>query len=144
MEALQLDLAVPVAQAGRALDAAVETWDGEWTEPSRAIWLPVSAGIRRGLLRAEVAIEESPDGSRITLRPVERRDRVNRAAAGVLALGAFGGGVAILWPFFPALLRFAPVAAILAVVAWLTVAGRLRGRGLEEFLDLVRRLADEG
>ena len=67
---------------------------------------------------------------------------LNRGAAGVLAFGALGGIVAMLWPFFPGLLKIAPLAAVLAVVAWLMVAGRLRNSGLEEFVEALQATAE--
>ena len=62
--------------------------------------------------------------------------------SGVLAFGALGGIVAMLWPFFPGLLKVAPLAAVLAVVAWLMVAGRLRNSGLEEFVEALQATAE--
>ena len=123
---------------------AVADWGGEWRSEDGAhdLWIPVTAGLRRGFVVARVDSAPEGAGSKVGIVQTESRLGVNRGAAGVLAFGALGGIVAMLWPFFPGLLRVAPVAAILAVVAWLMVAGRLRNSGLEEFVAAVEATAE--
>jgi hypothetical protein len=138
-------LPLSLGVARRVVDDALLTWGGEWAEDSNReiALLPISAGIRRGYLKGRLTVAEGDAGAVVSLETKERHLEVNRAAAGVLALGAFGGVLAVLWPFYPELLRLAPIGAVLAVVAWLMVAGRLRGRGAEEFLDLVEAMASQ-
>lgn len=62
---------------------------------------------------------------------------LNRGAVFVLLCGAIGGLSVALWPIWPPLLGLAPVGAILAILAWLMVASRLRSSGMEDFFALV-------
>ena len=48
----------------------------------------------------------------------------------------------VFWPISPVLLGFAPIGAVLAIVAWLMVVSRLRHSGVEDFLDLVETRAE--
>lgn len=132
---------------GDALDLlakAVADWGGEWRteDEEHALWLPVSAGLRRGFVAARAEATAEGPHTRVEIRQVESQLHINRGAAGVLAFGALGGIVAMLWPFFPGLLKIAPLAAVLAVVAWLMVAGRLRNSGLEEFVEALQATAE--
>ena len=54
-----------------------------------------------------------------------------------LAANAPSGVIAMLWPFFPRLLRLAPAGIVLAIAAWLLVASKLRNADADEFFDLV-------
>lgn len=138
---LRLDLAPE--RTIEALSEAAADWGGEWREEETGylLLLPVTAGVRRGFSAARITVVKEGQGSRVDIGSIENHLEVNRGAAGVLAFGAMGAIVAILWPFFPGLLRLAPIAAVLAVVAWLLVAGRLRSLGLDEFFAMVEEAA---
>ena len=126
----------------RALAQAAEEWGGHWkAEGGRGeLWIPVSAGLRKGYWHGGVETEVAgPDekSSQLRVEPKDVRLQINRGAAMILFFGAAGGVVAMLWPFFPALLQIGPFAIVLAIAAWLLVSGRLRNSGLEEFLETV-------
>jgi hypothetical protein len=63
--------------------------------------------------------------------------QLNHGAVFVLLCGAIGGIAVMLWPIWPPLLALAPIGAVLAILAWLMVASRLRSAGVEEFFALV-------
>jgi hypothetical protein len=132
-------------EASRAVGAAAAAWGGEWTERDGGgeLVLPVVAALRRGIVRAGVEIQPAAEGSRIALHERESAVALNRGAVAVLAIGALGGVTLALWPFFPRLLLAAPLAAVLAFLAWFLVVSRLRMSGLEEFLGEVLRGAPE-
>jgi len=138
-------LSMPPEQALDLMAQVAADWGGEWRseEGAHSLWLPVTAGLRRGFVVARVVVVEQEPGARLEVVPTENHLHINQGAAGVLAFGALGGLVAMLWPFFPGLLRLAPIAVVLAIVAWLMVAGRLRNSGLEEYLALVETAAAE-
>ena len=75
-------------------------------------------------------------------RSPDEHYRVNKQAVVILVAGAISGLVLMLWPFFPALLGFAPVAIVLALIAWFLVVSRLRMAGPREFLDTVAEHAE--
>ena len=137
---LKAEVEAPEAEISDVIQQLAELWQGEWA-PSAAggkLVLPVQAGLRRGIALIEVRIEPTGDRrSRIELEIVEEQLRLNRGAVAVLALGALGGLLTVVWPLHPDLLRLAPVGALLAVVAWLMVASRFRSEGPKEFLDLI-------
>lgn len=116
---------------------AVEDWGGRWQPgiDGGRLELPVTAGLRRGVLAGRLAVEGHPAGSRLSLEVEESRWELHRSAVVVLLLGAAGALSVTLWPFFPALLGLAPVGAILAFAAWFLIVSRLRTTGAEEFLE---------
>jgi len=107
--------------------------------------LPVSHGLRQSLLEGPLTVEADPWGSGSTLRfRVEAtRTKVNWTASLLLLIGAAGGVVTMLWPFFPGLLPLAPAGIVLAIAAWLLVVSRLRTTEIEDFFDLVDQLGLE-
>jgi hypothetical protein len=124
-------------EARRALREAAAAWGAQWTEGEAGkgeLVLPVVAALRRGVVRAAVVIEPQGDASRIALHERESAVEVNRGAVAVLAIGGLGGVLLLLWPFFPKLLLAAPLAAVLAFLAWFLVVSRLRMSGPAEFL----------
>jgi hypothetical protein len=137
---LKAEIEAPKEEISGAFEELAELWQGEWgpVPGGGRLVLPVQAGLRRGIALIEVRIETTEGGlSRIALEIVEEQLRLNRGAVAVLALGALGGLLTIVWPLHPDLLRLAPVGALLAVVAWLMVASRFRSHGPQEFLDLI-------
>jgi hypothetical protein len=120
---------------------AAESWGAIW-EPEGSggiLRLPVSHGLRQSLLEGPLSVEKDPVWPGSTLRFLAERTqtKINWTASLVLLLGAVGGVVAMLWPFFPNLLRLAPAGIVLAIAAWLLVASRLRTADVDDFLRLV-------
>ena len=93
------------------------------------------------MLEGELAAEPVPGGSRLTLRVARSEYRLRTAAVACLVLGGLGGSVLVLWPFYPPLLRLAPLGVVLALAAWFVVLSRLRVSGPEEFLETVAAVA---
>ena len=129
-----------------AVAAAAEDWGAEWapgTGGAGQLYLPVVAGLRRGVLSGQLAARSSGDGgTRLTLTAETTHWRVHRSAAAVLVLGALGALPVILWPLSPDYLALAPVGLVLMFLAWFMVVSRLRTAGAVEFLEAVRhRLA---
>jgi len=118
---------------------ALEDWGGtgEGAASELAITLPVVAGLRRGSVRARLAIAAEGAASEVVLRVEEARLEVNVGACAVLALAALGGIASVSWPWFPQLLPAVPLALVLAVGGWLLIASRLRSAGPEEFLEAI-------
>jgi len=141
----RLDLNLSSQRALEVVREAVHIWGGEVEAggDGLTLWLPVNTGIRTGHIVVRVRVTGDAATARVEIQPTEAHMRIHRGAAVVLGFGAAGGLVAILWPFFPRLLQLAPVAAVLAVVAWLLVASRSRSHDLAEFLELVEKMADE-
>ena len=137
-------LEAPPTRALAALGDAAEVWGAGWQGAigGGRLALPVLSGLRRGVLAGRVSVQSAGSGSQVRFEVEESTHQVNRPAAFILIMGALGGLCIVLWPFFPALLAIAPVAVVLAFVAWLLVASRLRNSGPEDFFDLVRRLAE--
>ena len=128
----------PEVALGRAR-AAAEAW-GATVSPSDGglrIELPAQAGVRSGVLRGLLTVTRTGGGSLVTFRIDESRWAVHRPAVVILAFGAVGALATIVWPLWPPLLAFAPVAVVLAIAAWLLVVARLRSSGAEEYLRLV-------
>ena len=127
-----------------AVERAAELWGAAWRADGWGgrLELPVTAGLRRGVVRGRLSVVEAADGSRVLFTVEESRHTLNRAALGVLLLGGIGALAATLWPFFPALLAVAPLAIVLALSAWLLVASRQGTSGPDDFLELVATLPD--
>jgi hypothetical protein len=124
--------AVPAAVA-----RLVEEWGGRWQPgiDGGRLELPVTAGLRRGVLTARLAVRRDPVGSQLSLEVEESVWEVHRSALVILLVGGAGALAVTLWPFFPALLRWAPIGGVLAFVAWFLVVSRLRSSGIDEFLE---------
>lgn len=137
------DLAESSAELLEAVPVAADLWGALWHADSEGgrLTLPVTKGLRRGVVVGRLQLNPLAAGTRITLE-VETSDfRLNRSAVVVLLLGGVGGLTTAVWPFFPGLLRLAPIGAVLALVAWLLVASRLRTSGIDDFVDLLSELA---
>ncbi|HVR97885.1 MAG TPA: hypothetical protein VMW27_14805 [Thermoanaerobaculia bacterium] len=132
-------------QALSSLAKAAEMWgaDFEGLGLGGKLHLPVTAGLRRGLISGTVEVEPLGDGgSRVVFRPEERVDHLHTPAVVILLLSVAGALLAVLWPFYPKLLPVAPFGAVLALGGWFLVVSRLRTSGPDEFLDLVAGLPD--
>lgn len=130
-----------------AVSAMADEWGGEWRGEGHGgrLYLPVVAGLRRGLLEAQVeARSSSRDGTLLTLRGDVEHWRVHRSAAGILVMGALGALPVILWPLGPRFLALAPVGLVFMFLAWFMVVSRLRTAGGAEFLEAVRLSLSDG
>lgn len=126
------------------MEKAAEAWGAEWSRSGGRLVMPVTAGLRDGRLAGRLWVEPAAAGSAVVLRVEERTDRLRTRAVALLVLAAAGGLIGMLWPFFPALLPFLPLALVLVVGAWFLVISRLTTSGPEELLELVRELAAAG
>ncbi len=124
---------------------AADLWGASWERAidGGRLELPVTAGVRRGVLTGRIKVEAAGAGSRVTFSVDESRYHLNLPAVVVLAFGALGGIGTTLWPFYPKLLAVAPFAVVLALAAWLLVVARLRSSGPEEFLALVSEMPED-
>lgn len=136
----ELEVDTSPAQALAALAAAAEDWGAEWAPEAGGgrLYLPVVAGLRRGLLSGRVEARAGAGGrTRLTLVAETTHWRVHRSAAAVLVLGAAGALPVLLWPLSPRLLALAPVGLVMMFLAWFMVVSRLRSAGGAEFLEAV-------
>jgi hypothetical protein len=124
-----------------SVNDAAQAWGAMWEPEGSAglLRLPVSHGLRQSLLEGPLSVERDAyrAGSTLRFRIESTTTRLNWTACLVLLIGALGGIVSMLWPFFPGLLRLAPAGIVLAIAAWLLVASRLRTADVDDFLDLV-------
>ena len=133
-------------QALSSLARAAEMWGAELEPQDRGgrLHLPVTAGLRRGLISGTVQVEPLGDGgSRVVFQPEERVDQIHTPAVVILLLAAAGALLAVLWPFYPRLLPVAPFGVILALGGWFLVVSRLRSSGPDDFLELVAGLGED-
>lgn len=117
------------------LETLADLWGGELTRDgvTRArLTLPVRAGVRRGVVEGTVSLRGSAP-CQLRFDVESNHYRVQYAAFLFLLLGALGGAIGILVPFFPRLLPLMPVSLIFAVGAWLFIVARLTNSGPEEF-----------
>ncbi len=135
----------PVEQALALVERAAEEWGAEHElEAGRAhVALPVRAGLRQGLVEAEVSTQATDGGTRLTLHEIRSHWRVQASAVVVLLVSAAGGIVSFLWPFFPDLVPIAPFGAILALSGWFLVVSRLRTSRPADFLRTIELLAQK-
>jgi hypothetical protein len=136
LERCEVELALAPARAAEAIAATAEPWGAEWTphEGGGRLALPVVFGLRRGRLVGELTIAPTGSGSRITWRQLESHLEVHRSSVAVLSIAAVPLVGVLGWPLWPPLLAFAPLAAILGLLAWWLVVSRLRSSGPEDFL----------
>ena len=130
-----------------SVSATAEDWDAEWAPGAGGgqLYLPVVAGLRRGLLSGQLEIRSAGDGAtRLTLSAETTHWRVHRSATAVLVLGALGALPVILWPLSPEFLALAPVGLVLLFLAWFMVVSRLHTAGGAEFLEAVRDRLERG
>lgn len=141
----RVDLDMRPSEVLRAVEQAAEIWGAEWSRDGDGglLELPVQAGLRRGLVRSQVAVEALATGSRLKLRTEECVYELMGAHLVVLLMGALGGLVLVVSPFHPPLLPLIPVAGLLLLAAWFLVAAQVRHRGPEEFLRLVTSLEED-
>lgn len=129
------------AEVLRRVGETAEQWVGEWqpapgSEGGR-LGLPVTAGLKRGWLAGELEVVEQGRGSRLLFKVDRGELRADRASVLVLSVGAAGGLVTIVAPFFPALWPLVPIGLLLGFSAWFMVVARLRTAGPAEFFAQV-------
>lgn len=154
----------PVASAAAAVRRAADAWGAEWEAEGAAgvagrLRLPVTAGLRHGMMEGRLWVEAledrdpGPEGpgpaSRVSFQPERSVYYLNTTAVVLLAIAGFGGLLTLIWPFVPGhpeIARVAPLGAVLALAGWFLVVSRLETRGPEEFLVLVEMeaLPEEG
>jgi len=135
-----------VEQALALVERAAEEWGAEHQlEAGRArVVLPVRAGLRQGVVEAEISAEPLEAGTRLTLHEIATHWQIQTSAVVVLLVSAAGGIVAALWPFFPGLIPMAPFGAVLALSGWFLVISRLRTSRSADFLRTIELLAQKG
>jgi hypothetical protein len=127
------------------VSAVAEEWDAQWDPATGGgrLYLPVVAGLRRGLLSGTLEVRAAAGGgTRLTLSAETTHWRVHRSAAALLVLGALGALPVILWPLSADVLALAPVGLVFMFLAWFMVVSRLRTAGGPEFLEAVRHRLD--
>lgn len=135
----ELDTEMGVDETLAAVEQAAELWGADWARQGRSgrIRLPVNSGVRTGLLDGHLAVTSRPGGTKLSFDVEQSRYETNRQAVALLVAGGLGGLVLMLWPFFPVLLGFAPVAIVMLLITWFVVVSRIRNNGPREFLDFV-------
>lgn len=136
MERCEVELEVGPAAAASAIAATAEPWGAEWAphDGGGRLSLPVVFGLRRGVLVGELTIAATRHGSRVVWSQVESHLEVHRSSVAVLSIAAVPLLGVLGWPLWPPLLAFAPLAAVLGLLAWWLVVSRLRSSGPEDFL----------
>jgi hypothetical protein len=142
----QLDLAIPVDEALAALAAAADIWGADWERRGGGgrLAVPVTAGIRQGLVEGSVAAERLGDGTRLRFDVERAVYRIHFAALMVLLVGAAGALLTVLVPLLPSLLELLPVAGLLMLLSWFLVLARIRNRNSVDFFELIAKVAAEG
>ena len=133
----EVELEAPTTAVKAVLPDWVEAWGGEWTPrlDGGALRLPVAAGLRRGVVEGRIEVAGNGAGSRVTLEIEHEEYLLQWPAVAILAVGAAGGLLMLVWPLYPRLLGLAPVGALAAFSAWFLVNARLSNKGPQEFLD---------
>jgi len=143
-ESHSLEVPHPAETALDAVQDAAEVWGAEWHRLGRAgqLELPVSAGLRYGMLAGELSCSDQGQTSTLTFAVEQSAYRVHLPALSVIAVGATGAVVMSISPQFPRLIALVPVGFIVMLCSWFLVLSRLEHRGPSEFLELVREIAD--
>ena len=82
-----------------------------------------------------MTITPNEDGCTVALEVKAAAYSLNWVAVSILAVGAGGGSLLLLWPLFPDLLALAPLGAVAAFSSWFLVAARLRTSSPEDYLQ---------
>lgn len=135
-----LRLEAPAARAIEAVDQVAELWGAEFEKRGTGGHLetPVAAGLRRGIVEAEVETRSAGSTTHLTLRTTKESYQLQGRELVVLLMGAAGGLFMVVVPFAPHLFDLLPMAGILLLLAWFLVASRVRHRNLRDFLHEVR------
>jgi hypothetical protein len=140
---------VHVAELGRAplwvfsrLARLAEAWGGSFDEKKGRLELPVLAGLRHGLVIAEVEALAQRDGTKLRLKILESHYQLDRGGTFALLIAAPAALAALVLPFFPRFWPLLPPALVLTLAAWFFVVARLRTSGIEDFLGELRKAAE--
>lgn len=136
----ELRVDVTPEDALAAVAGMAEEWGAEWAAGGDGgrLYLPVVAGLRRGLLEGRIRVRSSGSRTHLVLEADTTHWRVHRSAAAILVMGLLGALPVLLWPLGPRFLALAPVGLVLLFLAWFMVVSRLRTAGGAEFLEAVR------
>lgn len=136
---------IPVSppEALEAIGVAADEWGALWTAglDGGDLRLPVTVGLRQGRQDGRVSVRAHGEGCEVQFRVERSEYYLWVQAVVILAIGALGGVMTVLWPFWPQLLEVAPFGAVLAFSAWLLVVARLENRSAQEFLEAVGSFA---
>ncbi len=140
-----LELSGPRDEALDAVREAADEWGATWRRSGTAgrIELPVSAGLRYGMLAGEITSQEQGDTTALELAVEEEAYQVHMPALFVIVVGAAGAFAMIFAPLVPGLLTLVPVGLIFMICAWFLVLSRLQHKGPREFFKLVEDIAGE-
>lgn len=134
-----VDLSETPPESLEIVARSADLWGGGWKPAGIGggrLVLPVLAGLRRGWVGGEVEVEKlGKRKTRLRFRVEESEYHLEKPSVAVLVLAAAGGLVTMVAPFFPALIRFVPIAVLLAFGAWFFIVARLRNSGPEEFFE---------
>ena len=142
----RIELECNVDASLEALGDAAEIWGAEWQRLGTGgrLALPVSAGLRQGLLAGQISTRNVASEKTELLYTVEESlYRVHVPALVVLLFGALGGVLTIFAPLKVELLQLVPVAVVFMIVAWFLVLARLKNRSTDEFFELVSEVAED-
>lgn len=144
MTSHQRSFAQPPETLFEAVGGAAEMWGARWQATGRSgqLSLPIVQGLRRGILEGTLRAEPEGAGTSLAFVVDSTELVLNRSAMAILILGGLGGLTVVFWPLSSTILQFAPIGAVLALVAWLMVVSRLRNSGPEDFFDLVAEVAE--
>lgn len=130
------------SRALEAVEEATELWGGDWQQSGTGgrLILPVSAGIRHGHVVGQVSTQRRGEASEIALQIERTHYELHWPSLVVLLIGAAGGILIVVAPFFPPLFPLVPAGILVSLAAWFLVVSRVRTRGSIEFLELVSEL----
>ena len=139
-----MELAGNASQALETVREAADIWGGDWQPRGSGgrLTLPVSAGLRHGHVIGEVSAQDLGGSARLVFYVEKSHYQLHVASLAILLMGALGGLVLVLWPFYPVLLELTPVGVVLSLTAWFLVASKLKTRGPTEFLNLLTELQE--
>ena len=135
-----LRVEAPTKRALEAVENVAELWGAEFEKLGTGgkLETPVAAGLRRGIVEAEVETRSAGSATHLTLRTTKESYQLQGRELVVLLMGAAGGLFMVIVPFAPHLFDLLPMAGILLLLAWFLVASRARHRNLRDFLQEVR------
>jgi len=104
----------------------------------------VLAGLRRGWVEGELTAEAQEPAARGSRSASEQKGLPSPTlAVALLALGGAGGILLLLWPFFPQLLRLAPIGALLASAPGSSSSAACGERPPRSILEMVAAIGGE-
>lgn len=125
------------------LEELAENWGGSFEAKKGRLELPLQAGLRSGVVLAEVEALVSREGSKLRIKILEEHYLLDRVATGSLGIAAVAAIATLVLPFFPRAWVLLPPALVIAIASWLFIVARLKSRGLEDFLEELAKAATE-